>query len=109
LILDLVFLSVFDLRYQLLYSTVGTIGKITKQDETLRIESKFDISVLYIIVFKTHLYDDLKGIDNFHDYLSFLKSLDAEELACSQQDSRVHRLLIGDKELISIHEQVDLK
>jgi len=70
--------SVFNLRYQLLYSTVGTIGKISKQDATLRIESKFDISVLYIIVFKTHLYDDLKGIDNFRDYITFLNALNAE-------------------------------
>jgi len=101
--------SVFNLRYQLLYSTVGTIGKITKQDATLRIESKFDISVLYIIVFKTHLYDDVKGIDNFRDYINFLNALNAEELECSRQDSRVHRLSIGDKELISIYEQVDLK
>ena len=88
---------VFNLRYQLLYATQGTIA------------AGADKSVLYILVFKTDLYDDLKGIDNFRDYITFLNALNAEELECSRSDSRVHRLLIGDKELISIYEQVDLK
>lgn len=88
---------VFNLRYQLLYATQGTIAADAEK------------SVLYILVFKTDLYDDLKGIDNFRDYITFLNALNAEELECSRQDSLVHRLSIGDKELISIYEQVDLK
>jgi len=88
---------VFNLRYQLLYATQGTIA------------AGADKSVLYILVFKTDLYDDLKGIENFRDYITFLNALNAEELECSRSDSRVHRLSIGDKELISIYEQVDLK
>jgi hypothetical protein len=88
---------VFNLRYQLLYATQGTLA------------AGADKPVLYILVFKTVLYDDLKGIENFRDYITFLNALNAEELECSRQDSRVHRLTIGDKELISIYEQVDLK
>jgi hypothetical protein len=88
---------VFNLRYQLLYATQGTIAAGANK------------SVLYILVFKTALYDDLKGIDNFRDYITFLNALNAEELECSRQYSRVHRLLIGGQELISIYEQVDLK
>lgn len=88
---------VFNLRYQLLYATQGTIA------------AGADKSVLYSLVFKTILYDDLKGIDNFRDYITFLNALNAEELECNRQDSRVHRLSIGGKELISIYEQVDLK
>jgi len=89
--------SVFNLRYQLLYATQGTIA------------AGADKSVLYILVFKTDLYNDLKGIENFRDYITFLNALNAEELECSRSDSRVHRLLIGEKELISIYEQVDLE
>lgn len=89
--------SVFDLRYQLLYATVGSL------------EAGFDKSFLYIIVFKTNLYDDLKGIDNYRDYLEFIHSLNGEELDCSRQDSRVHDLKIGGKTLYSIYEQVEWK
>ena len=95
---------VFNLRYQLLYATAGTTEATVGTTET-----KFNKSVLYILVFKTDLYDDLKGIDNFRDYITFLNALNAEEFECSRQDSRVHRLSVGDKELISIYEQVDLK
>ncbi len=86
--------SVFNLRYQLLYSTVGTI------------EATYEKSVLYIIVFKTHSYDDIKGIDNYRDYLSFLNSLQAEELPCTRQDSMVHKVIIGGKDLYTIYEQI---
>ena len=89
--------SAFDLRYQLLYSVAGTIA------------AKSDISVLYIIVFRTNLYDDLIGAENYKDYLTFLNAVAAIEQDSSRPGSRVYNFKLGRKELLSIYEQVDLK
>ena len=89
--------SVFTLRYQLLYAVAGTIS------------AKMKTSVLYVIVFKTELYDDLKGIDNYRDYINFLQAVKAVEQNSSRPDSVVHKFELGRKEIISIYEQVDLK
>jgi len=89
--------SLFSLRYQLLYAVAGTIS------------AKMKTSVLYVIVFKTDLYDDLKGIDNYRDYINFLQAVKAVEQESSRPDSAVHKFKLGRKELISIYEQVDLK
>ena len=89
--------TVFDLRYQLLYAVSGTIA------------AKKKISVLYIIAFKTNLYDDLLGIDNYRDYISFMKAVNAIEQKTSRPDSIVHKLKLGRKELISIYDQIEWK
>jgi len=89
--------SVFNLRYQLLYAISGTIA------------AKMKISVLYIIVFKTNLYDDLLGIDNYRDYISFMKAVNAVEQKTSRPDSIVHKLKLGKKDLISIYDQIEWK
>ena len=89
--------EVFNLRYQLLYATAGTLA------------AKQDISLLYIIVFKTALYDDLKGLDNLKDYFAYINAVRSEELACSRPESRVHTIKVFRKSLYSIYEQVILK
>ena len=58
--------SMFDIRYQLLYSTAGTLAE------------KADLSVLYVIVFRTPLYDEVKGAENYLDYVRFMDSIGAE-------------------------------
>jgi hypothetical protein len=89
--------DVFDLRYQLLYTTAGTLA--TKQD----------ISLMYFIVFKTELYDELKGLENQKDYIAFLNASRSEELECSRPDSMVHKIKVFRKSLYSIYEQIVLK
>jgi len=89
--------NVFQLRYQLLYATVGTLA------------AKQDISVMYILVFKTDLYDDLKALDNLKDYIAFINANRSEELPSSRPESKAHLLKIGRKNLYSIYEQVVLK
>ena len=87
----------FDLRYQLLYAVSGTIA------------AKKKISVLYIIAFKTNLYDDLLGIANYRDYISFMRAVNAIEHKTSRIDSIVHKMKLGRKELISIYDQIEWK
>jgi len=82
--------EVFDLRYQLLYATAGTLA------------SKQDLSLMYIIVFKTDLYNELKGIENLKDYIAFINASRSEELDCSRPESLVHRINVFRKSLYSI-------
>ena len=89
--------NVFSLRYQLLYSTAGTLA------------SNQDISVMYIIVFKTDLYDELKGLENLKDYIAFINASRTEELDCSHPESIVHELKVFRKSLYAVYEQVVLK
>lgn len=89
--------SVFDLRHQLLYATVGTIAVGA------------DISVLLVLVFKTKLYDELRAIDNFKDYLAFMLRTNAVENPTGRKDTRIHKLKIREKELISIYSTVEIK
>jgi hypothetical protein len=86
---------VFDLKYQLLYTTAGTLAVGA------------ELAVMYVLVFKTDLYDRLKGVQNLHDYLSFLELLGAEELPASRTGSLAHKSIIDEEELITIYEEID--
>ncbi len=57
----------FTLRYQMLYSTVGT-------------QSDLDLDVLLILVFKTKEYDFEKGCDNKKDFYTFIRRIEATHL-----------------------------
>lgn len=91
----------FDLRYQLLYSTVGTLDAIDDK-------SMADISIMLIIVFQTTLYDEVKGIENYKDYIQFVNSIDSERIN-SNADKDFHKLKIGDKFMYSIYMNIDKK
>lgn len=80
----------FSLRYQLLYATVGTVSE------------KADISILLVLVFKTNLYDELIGIDNYKDYIKFLKAVKAEKIL-DDKDIEAHKISVDDKMLYSIY------
>ncbi len=82
--------STFNLRYQLLYSTVGTLALGA------------DISVLLVIVFKTPLYRKDLGILNHQDYLKFFQSLNGLKL--SGLDG--YKVVIGGKSLFGLHCEV---
>lgn len=57
-----------NLKYQLLYSTVGTAAEDA------------DICILLVLVFKTLIYSEEDGVKNYFDYLSFMNVLTSEKI-----------------------------
>ena len=84
-----------DIRYQLLTAAAGTVS-VQK-----------DVVVLYILVFKTHAYDEQKGEENYRDYKRFLDCAGGETLTQPRQDVLAHELTLYGKRLVSIHEYVN--
>jgi len=85
-----------EVRYQLLYATAGTLA------------AGADISVLYIVVFKTPLYSEAAGEENYSDYLDFLDKVGAKPLGLSAHGAEGHTMLLGGKALICLHEHIML-
>ena len=88
--------SMFDVRYQLLYSTAGTVA------------AGADISVLYVVVFKTPLYNETKSAENYRDYVYFLSKVGAKGVKLSSKEATGHKLSLQEKELICLHESFEL-
>ena len=88
-------ISMFDIRYQLLYSTAGTLA------------AGADISVLYVIVFKTVLYNEAIGEENFIDYIQFMSKLGARPVELSNSEVHCHELSLQGKKLICLHECIE--
>ena len=88
--------TMFDVKYQLLYATAGTIA------------AEADIHLLYVIVFKTPLYDESVGRKNYRDYIHFVNKADAVGLPLDPETAIGHKLNLGGKELICIHEYFQL-
>ena len=84
--------SMFDIRYQLLYATAGTLAV------------NADISVLYVVVFKTPLYDESIGADNYRDYVHFVNKVGAESVALSDKGAIAHKLELDGHNLLCVHE-----
>lgn len=82
--------SLFNLRYQLLYSTVGT----TKEEA--------DIHVLLVLVFKTSLSDLSKIAENKKDYLRFFKEAEGGKL----EKEGDFKIKIDDKELFVLYNEI---
>ena len=89
--------SMFDIRYQLLYATAGTVAVDA------------DISVLYVVVFETPLYSETTSAENFRDYVDFMERVGAEPLKLSSKEADGHKLSLRGKELICLHESFDLR
>lgn len=86
--------AAFDVRYQLTYATAGTLAAGAER------------SVLYVLVFKTPLYDEVKGAENYRDYLSFMTKLDAQAMdGAAEVDLR--RLNLGGQELFCCYETLN--
>lgn len=79
----------YQLRYQLLFSTAGT----------LCIEA--DIHIILILVFKTNDYDKDKGSKNYNDLVNFLKKTDAKTLG-----KNTYQLNKANKELTLIYIEI---
>lgn len=89
----------FNLRYQLLYSTVGTLEA--------DFDSKpVDIAILFIIVFKTDLYDEVLGLENYKDYVRFSNSLDSRKIENSS-NLDIRELKIDGQTLYSVYMNVE--
>jgi hypothetical protein len=88
--------TMFDVRYQLLYATAGTLA------------AEADVHVLYVIVFKTPLYDESVGADNYRDYIQFMNKVGAESLRLPTKEAIGHRLNLNGKGLVCLHEYFQL-
>jgi len=90
-------ISVFDIRYQLLYATAGTLA------------AGADVSVLFVVVFKTPLYSEMLSAENYRDYVHFLGRVKAEPLKLSSKEAQGHKLVLQGKDLIFLHERFELE
>ena len=84
----------FDIRYQLLYATIGTL------------EAKTDISLLFIVVFKTNSYDKAKGNENHRDYRQFIQNMISEKIPFCIDNVEVHKLTIDNRQMYSIYMEI---
>ena len=86
--------SMFDVRYQLLYATAGTLA------------AGADISILYVAVFLTDLYDQTIGKSNHRDYLNFMSEIGASPQAIGKREENmsVHKAVLQGEILTCIHE-----
>jgi hypothetical protein len=89
-------LSMFDIRYQLLYATAGTIA------------AGADISVLFIAVFKTALYNESIGVDNYRDYIQFIGRVGGTPLQLPNKKVQGHELVLQGKRLVCLHAHFEL-
>lgn len=88
--------SMFDIRYQLLYATAGTLA------------ANAEISVLYIAVFKTPLYDESIGVKNYRDYIQFINKIGGKSIPIDNKLAIAHEVILGGKRLLTIHEYFEL-
>jgi hypothetical protein len=89
--------SMFDVRYQLLYATAGTLA------------AEADISVLYVVVFKTPLYNESIGADNYRDYIHFVNKVGGSPVMLAEKSAAAHALELDGRDLLCIHEYFDLR
>ena len=85
-----------DIRYQLLTSSAGTIA------------AGNDVSVFYVVVFRTALYDEEKGRENYHDYENFVNRAEGRLLMQGRDGTVAHELSLDGRRLICIYEYVDV-
>jgi uncharacterized protein YlaN (UPF0358 family) len=90
-------LSSFEVRYQLLYATAGTIA------------AGAEVSVLFVVVFKTPLYSEVLSAQNYRDYLDFLVRVGAKLIDSSSDPLLGHKLILEGKELICLYETYELE
>ena len=85
-----------DIRYQLLTGAAGTLAAPGK------------ISVFYILVFRTSLYDERKGLANRRDYERFIEATRGKPLMRGGKDFRAAELKLLGKRLVCVYDYVDL-
>ena len=85
-----------DIPYPLLYSAAGTV------------DGDADLSVFYVVVFRTYAYDADKGKRNHEDYRRFVERAGGEPIQTGDDGAEAHVLTVGGKQLHAIHEYVNL-
>lgn len=88
--------TMFDIRYQLLYATAGTLA------------ADADISALYVAVFKTPSYDESIGANNYRDYVHFVNKVGGKPVALSDKSAIAHELQLDGRNLLCVHEYFSL-
>jgi len=86
----------FDIRYQLLYTTMGTL------------EEKADISICFIIIFKSSSYDKIKGKENYRDYCQFIHNVISEKIPCDIDNVEVNKLTIDNRKIYSVYSEIEI-
>ena len=85
-----------DMRYQLLTGTAGTVA------------APGDVSVFYILVFRTSMYDERRGLANQQDYERFIEASRGRPLAQDGKSFRADELELGGKRLVCVYDYVNL-
>ena len=85
-----------NIRYQLLTGTAGTVAAPGK------------VSVFYILVFRTSMYDERKGLANQRDYERFIEAACSKSLVRDGKNFRADELKLSGKRLVCVYEYVDL-
>lgn len=84
-----------DIRYQLLTGTAGTVA------------TSYDVCVFYIMVFRTSLYDERKGLRNRRDYENFVEAAHGKLLMEEGRSFRADALDLGRKRLVCVYDSSD--
>ena len=87
--------SIGPIRYQLLTGTAGTVsmGKA--------------ISVFLVLVFRTSLYDEVKGEENRQDYREFIERVHGRAVSGISSGVVAHEVVVGGRPLICIYEDIE--
>lgn len=85
-----------DIRYQLLTSTAGTVAVGA------------DISVFYVMVFETDLYDDQKGRENRLDHEMFIEAAGGRVITQGEDGFDAHEISVAGKQLICIYDYFEI-
>lgn len=85
-----------DIGYQLLTGTAGTVAMGQ------------DYSVFYVMVFKTHLYDEGKGCKNQRDFERFIEVAAGKQLLREDDSFQAHEIKVAGKSLLCIYDIFDM-
>ena len=85
-----------DVRYQLLTGTAGTVA------------AQGEVSAFYILVFRTSMYDERRGLSNLRDYESFIEAARGKLLIRDGKDFRADEIELDGKRLLCVYDYVDL-
>ena len=81
-----------EVGYQLLTGTAGTVA------------TQVDFVVFYVMVFKTGLYDPVKGRDNRLDYERFIKGANGKVLTQDDDDFQAHEVTMAETRLVCVYD-----
>ena len=84
------------IRYQLLTGTAGTVA------------TQRGMAVFYVMVFKTNLYDEAKGLENRSDYEKFVQATNGDLLMQDGESFQAHSISLANTRLICVYDSFDV-